>query len=462
MFSKKNLILSLSSGLMIGLAFPPFNLSFFAYFFLVPLLIILFDEENLKIKIFYFYFASFISNAIITHWVAQNSGTSITTAFISYIALCIYYSSFWIIFVVIFHFIEKQFYLKSLSFLIIPILWIFSTEMIRDIGPLAGPWINLSLTQSNFVRLIQVLNINSYLVTFFLIYSNLCFYNYYISKQKKFLAYFISLLATILIFGEIKINNYNAKEFTNELKISIGQPVIYPNEKWDPLLRNRNNKIMSDLLYDSLSSSPDLIVWPEAALIYQLAKDGSVQRQNLQSHLGESFLITGIPQRITMDGELKSYNSAIFMNSDGFYDTYQKIFLVPFAEYVPFFKNWITKMNQFDDLGSFSKGNDYKTFKINTNLISIMICYDSSSHKLAKKMVEKGAEILFIITNDSYVGKAMPYQHFEHAKLRAVELGVPVVQSANNGISGIILPSGEVVLKSEIDQRGVFNYNIKF
>ena len=37
--------------------------------------------------------------------------------------------------------------------------------------------------------------------------------------------------------------------------------------------------------------------------------------------------------------ELKVYNSAIFLRPDGFYDTYQKIFLVPFAEYVRFFKD---------------------------------------------------------------------------------------------------------------------------
>ena len=44
---------------------------------------------------------------------------------------------------------------------------------------------------------------------------------------------------------------------------------------------------------------------------------------------------------------------------------------------------------------------------------------------------------------------------------RSIELGVPVVQSANNGISGIILPSGEVLVRSEIDVRNVYNRIIK-
>ena len=101
------------------------------------------------------------------------------------------------------------------------------------------------------------------------------------------------------------------------------------------------------------------------------------------------------------------------------------------------------------------------TFNVGDVKLSILICYDSSSFKIAKKMVDKGAEIIFVITNDSYVGKAMPYQHFEHAKLRSIELGIPVVQSANNGISGIILPSGEVLIKSEIDDRNVYNHSIE-
>jgi len=192
-----------------------------------------------------------------------------------------------------------------------------------------------------------------------------------------------------------------------------------------------------------------------------LAIPESKKRIELQQKIKESSLITGIPQRVFIDNDLKVYNSAIFLRPDGFYDTYQKIFLVPFAEYVPFFKNWLSKMNQFDDMGSFTPGESYNTFKIGDITSSILICYDSSSYKIAKTMVDKGAEIIFVITNDSYVGKAMPYQHFEHAKLRSIELGVPFVQSANNGISGVILPSGEVLIKSIIDERNIFNQSIK-
>ena len=117
-------------------------------------------------------------------------------------------------------------------------------------------------------------------------------------------------------------------------------------------------------------------------------------------------------------------------------------------------------MNQFDDIGSFTPGSNYKVFDIKDFKASILICYDSSSPQIVKNMVNNGAEILFIITNDSYVGQFMPYQHFELARLRAVEQRVPVIQSANTGISGIILPSGKVVYSSKLNERTVFTTKV--
>ena len=76
-------------------------------------------------------------------------------------------------------------------------------------------------------------------------------------------------------------------------------------------------------------------------------------------------------------------------------------------------------------------------------------------------MVDNGAEIIFVITNDSYVGKSIPYQHFEHAKLRSIELGIPFVQSAKNGKSGVILPTGQDLIKSDIDEINIYNQSIK-
>ncbi len=458
--TKKNLMFSLISGLMLGLSFPPFHLGFLAWIFLIPLFQIFNKAIKLSEKIILFYIAGFTSYAIITHWVALNSGTSVQVAIISYLAICIFYSFYWVLFCLILHTFEKRKLSYKIQLLLIPFVWVF-IENLRDIGPLAAPWLNFSLTQTGYNRLIQVVSLHEDLSSYIIILLNVLVYRFISLKQKKYIYSFISLLLINALVGQILIANYNSTNFQKQINVSIGQPVIYPDEKWNPQLKNRNANIMNDLLEKSLESNPDVIVWPEAALTSFLAVSNSRERIKLQKKITDSALITGIPQRMYLNNELKVYNSAIFLRPDGFYDTYQKIFLVPFAEYVPFFKKWLSKINQFDDMGSFTAGENYNIFQIGDIKSSILICYDSSSFKIAKKMVDKGAEIIFVITNDSYVGKAMPYQHFEHAKLRSIELGVPVVQSANNGISGIILPSGEVLIKSEIDERNVYNKIIK-
>ena len=458
--SKKNLLLALLSGLLLGLSFPPFHLGFLAWIFLIPLFKIFYENNKFQEKVLSFYLAGFTSYAIITHWVALNSGTTVQVAVLSYLAICIFYPLYWLVFMFILDFLQRLKFSENIQLLLIPLIWVL-IENLRDLGSLAAPWLNFSLSQTGYDRLIQIVSIHVDLSTFLIVLFNILLYKFIFLKEKKYLYAFSFILIINVIFGQILISNYNSGNFSKEIRVSIGQPVIYPDEKWDPSLRDRNEKIMNNLLEQSLKANPDIIIWPEAALTSFLAVSSSKKRIDLQEKLNNSALITGIPQRVYLNDELKVYNSAIFMKSDGFYDTYQKIFLVPFAEYVPFFKNWLTKINQFDGMGSFSPGENYNTFEINNIQSSIMICYDSSSYRIAKKMVDKGAEIIFVITNDSYVGKAMPYQHFEHAKLRAIELGIPVVQSANNGLSGIILPSGEILLKSNIDERNVFNYSIK-
>jgi apolipoprotein N-acyltransferase len=448
------LILPLLSGLLVGLAYPPFSFGFLAWVAFIPLFHSISKEEKISQKALFAFIACFSSNLIILNWMGLNSGTSAVTAIISYLALSLYLTLFWMAFIVSTHFIPKK-----IELLLTPFSWIFFVEFLRNIGPLAGPWMNLSLTQSEYIRIIQLASIETHIISFVIILFNIMLYRYFIEKKTIFLKYFIFILCSILFFGNYHINYQNNRLVESSVNISIGQPSIFPDEKWDPNLRLRNLTVMDSLLTKSLEDEADIIVWPEVAVTSFLANN-VYDRIRYQDKLSDTYLITGIPERKYIDGINQNFNSSIILKPDGSFDTYQKIFLVPFAEYVPFFKNWITKMNQFDDIGSFYPGYEHKTFDIKDFKASILICYDSSSPQIVKTMVDNGAEMLFIITNDSYVGQFMPYQHFQLARLRAVEQRVPVIQSANTGISGIILPSGEIIYRSNLNERIVFTVEV--
>ena len=448
------LILPLLSGLLLGLSYPPFNFGFFAWIALIPLFYSISKEEKVINKAFFGFLSSFSSNLIILNWMGLNSGTSASVAIISYLSLSLYLTIFWVAFIISIHFIPKK-----MELFLIPISWIFFVEFLRNIGPLAGPWMNLSLTQSEYIRIIQLASIEVHAISFIVICFNLILYRVLIERNTVFLKYFIVILCSILLFGNYHVNKQNNRSVEKLVNLSIGQPSIFPDEKWNPNLRLRNLAIMDSLLTKSLEEKADIIIWPEVAVTSFLANN-SYDRIRYQNKLSGAYLITGIPERKTIDGINQNFNSSIILKPDGSFDTYQKIFLVPFAEYVPFFKNWITKMNQFDDIGSFYPGSEYKTFNINDFKASILICYDSSSPNIVETMVDNGAEMIFIITNDSYVGQFMPYQHFQLARLRAVEQRVPIIQSANTGISGVILPSGKILYRSKLNERIVHTMEV--
>ena len=448
------LILPLLSGLLLGLSYPPFNFGFFAWIALIPLFYSISKEEKVINKAFFGFLSSFSSNLIILNWMGLNSGTSASVAIISYLSLSLYLTIFWVAFIISIHFIPKK-----MELFLIPISWIFFVEFLRNIGPLAGPWMNLSLTQSEYIRIIQLASIEVHAISFIVICFNLILYRFLIERNTVFLKYFIVILCSILLFGNYHVNKQNNRSVEKLVNLSIGQPSIFPDEKWNPNLRLKNLAIMDSLLTISLEEKADIIIWPEVAVTSFLANN-SYDRIRYQNKLSGAYLITGIPERKTIDGINQNFNSSIILKPDGSFDTYQKIFLVPFAEYVPFFKNWITKMNQFDDIGSFYPGSEYKIFNINDFKASILICYDSSSPNIVETMVDNGAEMIFIITNDSYVGQFMPYQHFQLARLRAVEQRVPIIQSANTGISGVILPSGKILYRSKLNERIVHTMEV--
>jgi apolipoprotein N-acyltransferase len=449
-----NLILPLMSGLLLGLSYPPFSLGFLAWIAFIPLLHCISKEERIGQKALFGFVACFTSNLIILNWMGLNSGTSPAIAIISYLALSLYLTIFWMAFIISTHFIPKK-----IELLLTPLSWIFFVEFLRNIGPLAGPWMNLSLTQSEYIRIIQLASIEVHAISFMVIFFNLILYRFFIERNTVFLKYFVLILCSILFFGNYHVNSQNNRSIEKSVNVSIGQPSIFPDEKWNPNLRLRNLAVMDSLLVKSLEDNADIIIWPEVAVTSFLANN-PYDRVRYQDKLSGTYLITGIPERKNIDGINQNFNSSIILKPDGSFATYQKIFLVPFAEYVPFFRNWITKMNQFDDIGSFYPGSEYKTFNIDDFKASILICYDSSSPQIVEKMVDNGAEIIFIITNDSYVGQFMPYQHFQLARLRAVEQRVPIIQSANTGISGIILPSGKIIYRSKLNERIVFTMEV--
>jgi apolipoprotein N-acyltransferase len=76
------------------------------------------------------------------------------------------------------------------------------------------------------------------------------------------------------------------------------------------------------------------------------------------------------------------------------------------------------------------------------------ICYEDA-YGSSMLGVLREADALVNVTNDAWFGHSTARgQHFQIARLRAIEQGRYLVRAANDGISGVIGPNGEVIARA--------------
>lgn len=276
-----------------------------------------------------------------------------------------------------------------------------------------------------------------------------------------------TLFAAIVLFGIARLAGAETTIHT-DVKLRIVQPNIAQTEKWKPELKSRN---FNDLLQ---LSAPDAalgagsvddtthIIWPETALPFLLTNARNEMGAIAALLKPNMHLITGalrIEPTPDTPRRGKVYNSIYVIGSDGtITDAYDKLHLVPFGEYLPFqsvFDSFglapLTKQ-----IGGFSPGLTRQNLTIGTAPPALpLICYEVAFPDLGGS-VPKRPGWLLNLTNDAWFGVTPgPYQHFHQARLRAVEQGVPLVRSANTGISAIVDAYGRVRKSLGLDQRGI-------
>ncbi|GAV20052.1 apolipoprotein N-acyltransferase [Mariprofundus micogutta] len=223
---------------------------------------------------------------------------------------------------------------------------------------------------------------------------------------------------------------------------ALVQANIPQDKKWDSAFLNETMFRYAGLS-DNVAQTSDIIIWPEAAVPFFLSRS---PRWN--AWLGDQITSWETP---LLFGGLKLTGDSTANNGLFAHDPLQaerqfagKQHLVPFGEYVP---SWIPFLHALvPEIADFRPAEDTGVVEARGIQYGALICYESLFPEQARFRVENGAQVLVNVTNDAWYGTTpAAWQHFQAARMRAVETGRYVLRAANTGVSAVISPDGKVL-----------------
>jgi len=496
---KKNILLSLFSGLLLWIAWPPTHYTTFLLFVgFVPMLIaieniISSELEKKGKKVFATAFIGFfVWNTLCVFWVYNalkmiGEVVALPVSLIPYsLGPLLMATACWL------YYRLRLKINRSLSLVGLVCFWI-GYEYLNQSWDLAFPWMTLGngfAVSHQWVQWYQYTGVYGGTVWIWVL-NILVFLSYINLKETKkgrlrlklIWAFVILLIAPI---GYSLSSYYNYKEQNDPSNIVVVQPNIDPYMKENSMPAAQQIGIMTRLSDSIGQSNTEFFIWPETAIPDAINEDHI--RSNSYFFLLQHFLnkykngnlLTGAEtyklyatqatSTATYDPEGRLYydhfNTAINIENSAEVQFYHKSKLVPGAEEMPFGDALSFMKPVFAHLGgvtgSYTPQKDPGVFYSQSGIgVSPAICYDSIWGEWIARSVKQGSQFIAIITNDGWwedtPGKD---QHMDYAKLRAIETRRWVCQSANTGISAFINQRGDVVQQTKWWTRAAIKQNI--
>jgi len=233
--------------------------------------------------------------------------------------------------------------------------------------------------------------------------------------------------------------------------VRVIQPNAPQHQKWDPewmpVFYNRA------LDQTEAGEAPDVVVWPETSVPNILNHAEPLLDQMSRAARGAP-VVAGVQREDRGD----YYNSLIVLDGPNeVSQIYDKSHLVPFGEYIPL-ADWLSPLGLgvlVDQVAGFRSGEQPGVLEIEgLGRARVLICYEGIFPEEVQTD-EPRADILLIITNDAWFGTgAGPRQHLVQARARAIEQGLPVIRSANTGISAVIDARGKIMASLPLNEAG--------
>lgn len=276
----------------------------------------------------------------------------------------------------------------------------------------------------------------------------------------------VALAAAAAIFaaGVLRLSAPGPGSYT-DISVRVVQPNIPQREKIDPALWWDNiakSLRLSEFAKPPAPGSTVYVVWPENAAP-RIGDSHSGLQVIAEALPPQATLITGAVRLDASGATDRYYNSILVIPDENGARRatahYDKHHLVPFGEYLPLkgvlHALGLSQLAPAED--GFTPGAGPQTLGDGHTEFAPLVCYEAI---FPGAVYPKGdrPDWIVTVTNDAWFGDTSgPRQHLDQARLRSIETGLPMVRSANTGVSAIIGPRGETIARAKLYSTAVLD-----
>ena len=462
------ILLALVCGGLLTAAWPTWGIAPVAFIGFVPLLLL---EDRFshgeKGKLFWLSSLAFLIWNVATTWWVWNATPAATAAWVLN-------SLFMAIVFNVFHLTKKKGCNNPWgNFILIPYWMAF--EQLTYLWSIKWPWLNLGNAFSTHHEWIQwyeytgvaggtlwVLAVNILITNIILFFK---------SKETKKLFACIGIEAVVLLLPIVistRMYTHYEDQGTDTEVIVVQQNCDPWNEQFDSQFYNQVIQNNINLSLPLITPKTEFVVSSESAIqegiwLHEINKVQALK--TLHDYVKRfpqlAFVIGGttyewVPKGMEDDFPAREaganqyyycHNSALLIDTVRM-QYRNKSQLTPGVEAIPewlgFLKNYSITMGIAR--GTLKTDPEAKVLTFGKHKVGVPICYESAFGEYVSIFCKKGADLLFVITNDGWWGHTPGYrQHFEFSKLRAIENRRCIARSANTGRSGFINQRGDVL-----------------
>lgn len=464
------------SGILLAISFPPFELLVPPFVALVPFLLFVEDRAPGREGRWSAARGGFVLGGVyfglLLYWLVIALIHYSLLAIPAYVLTVLVLAGFTGSFGAALHYVRERVPVVPLA-VAAALLWTGIEWVQGNLGDLSFPWLGLGSALAAFPRVAGAADlVGARGLTVWLAFINGL-------VATAILAYRAGrpvsrLAAALAVTVALPIGYGFWRAATLEVRPAARVAVVQPNIPEDlKLQRAQAIQATLDAVTELMGRIPpgsvDLVVWPEVTLPAILEHPYESFLQEPIREMSERVGAPIVAGAYGLDGgegdDFTLFNSIFIFGPDGFTgERYDKKYLVPFVERIPFvdpawFERIVGSVRYFGGLG---RGQGAPAFTAGDARYGVLICYESifAQHSRAYRL--NGADYLVNATNDAWYGREPWYartsalwQHPAHMTMRAIEHRVGVARAANTGISMFIDPLGRSYERTRLFERDV-------